>query len=206
MNFDYYYWGPLLFKTKLDKKVTNRLLREGKKATLNAVPHLAGIIQNELYFDQKTYDWFQPVIANIGMSYIKFLTTKWLSRTIEADIHGIKLRKLWINFMKENESNPLHTHMHCHLSFVTFLKVPNLKKERADYTGKASGAGSLTFFYGTPEFFCNNGQTFEPIVGDLFIFPYNLQHAVIPYKTKGQRISVAGNLSFLDKSGNVSYL
>ena len=34
-----------------------------------------------------------------------------------------------------------------------------------------------------------------PKPGDLFIFPFNLLHYVIPFKSNGERISVAANFT-----------
>ena len=54
---------------------------------------------------------------------------------------------LWINYMKENEQNPEHSHGGM-LSWVIFLKVPDLEEERKNYKGKSYGPGGVTFHYG----------------------------------------------------------
>ena len=207
IEFKYFFWGPLLFKAKIDKKITDKLLKAGRKATVTAVPDLAGIIEKELYFPENTIKWFEPTIFKITKGYIKHFTETWTTqRAAGVDIKSIKLDKLWINFMRENEYNPRHTHNNCHLSFVLILKMPKLQKERKKYIGNSSGPGAIEFYYGEPNWFVNNGQSFVPEVGDLYMFPWNLTHVVVPYKTKGERISVSGNLSLHGSNGRRLYL
>ena len=43
---------------------------------------------------------------------------------------------LWINFMKENDQNTEHSHSGA-LSWVIFLKAPDLTEERKNYKGKS---------------------------------------------------------------------
>ena len=43
-----------------------------------------------------------------------------------------------------------------------------------------------------------NSLVHLPENGDMFIFPYNLQHYSVPFKTKATRISLSGNLEVIN--------
>ena len=99
--------------------------------------------------------------------------------------------------MKENEDNPEHTHGGM-LSWVIFLKTPDLTEERKNYKGKSFGPGGITFHYGeqsNPKW-AEHSYGYNPQKGGIWIFPAQLRHQVIPFHTPGERISVSGNLYF----------
>ena len=206
ISFNYFYWGPLLFRTKISKQITNKLLKAGRKQKNNdARKDLAGVIEKEYYFSDDIAASFEPHIVKIAHGYLHHFMKNWSPRRAGTSyplgaLQNVKLDNLWINFMQENEFNPSHVHTNCHMSFVLFVKVPKLEKERSKYQGSSAGPGALDFYYGEPNFWVNNGHSFLPEVGELYLFPHNLMHAVIPYKTKGERVSVAGNLSIFDSN------
>ena len=49
--------------------------------------------------------------------------------------------------MKGGEFNPEHTHTG-QLTWVEYLKVPNMLKEHEDFKGNGLGPGSIGFHYG----------------------------------------------------------
>ena len=102
--------------------------------------------------------------------------------------------------MKPGDFNPLHTHSG-DFSFVIFLETPKgLKKEQKEYEGSGSLPGSLMFEFtqnARPKW-ATTGVSVIPEVGDMYIFPAMLRHWVCPFKSKGTRISVSGNLSKID--------
>jgi uncharacterized protein (TIGR02466 family) len=107
------------------------------------------------------------------------------------------LTSLWINYMKNNEFNPSHTHSG-DLSFVIYLKVPNdLKEENKKYIGTdPCGPGGISFV--------NDLKSDKMIVSEVnifpeerecYIFPSKLHHMVFPFKSNCERISVSGNIN-----------
>ena len=68
-----------------------------------------------------------------------------------------------------------------------------LIKENKDYLGSSEGPGAIIFRYGEQRMHNITEHAHLPESGDLFIFPFNLMHYVIPFKSKGERISVAAN-------------
>ena len=93
----------------------------------------------------------------------------------------------WVNFQKKGEFNPIHNHGGI-ASAVIFIKIPEELKEERDastYTAKASGC--LEFLY--------MGQhiVVKPKEAMMFLFPAYLQHAVYPYHSDVERVSMSFN-------------
>ena len=54
-------------------------------------------------------------------------------------------------------------------------------------------SGTISFFYGTPNFYNIECQEFFPEEGMLYLFPKDLKHFVSPFFSKCERVSVAAN-------------
>ena len=204
LNYNFFYWGPYLFKCKFDLKKGQELLKKAKKLKTSANSKLAGVIEKELEFERNDIIWFANSCQNIFQAYLES-SYNWYGRKI-AD--KLLIKNLWINYMKQGEFNPPHTHTE-DLSFVIFLKIPeNLKIENKKYVGTSGGPGSISFHYGldvVDEKRVLNISTnrFFPEEGDMFIFPATLTHWVYPFKSKGERISVSGNISLVKLNDNI---
>ena len=98
--------------------------------------------------------------------------------------------------MKAGEFNPPHHHS-ADLSFVLFVNVPKqLFQENRKYAGTSGGPGAISWFYGEGNNHYISSVDQFPRVGDLFIFPASLNHWVYPFKSKGERVSLSGNLTY----------
>ena len=97
--------------------------------------------------------------------------------------------------MKGGEFNPEHTHSG-QLTWVIYLKVPDLKKEQQEFKGTGLGPGSIGFHYGEGSSgdWAQHTYQYQPELDGMWIFPAQLRHQVMPFHTKGTRISVSGNL------------
>ena len=189
INYDFFHWGPFLYKTTLTKEEIHSIKNLcSKKKSEDCRKRLAGIIKHEYYIDRKKM--FTIIFPYIN-SYIKALFDHY-DRTLG---NKIELESAWVNYMTKFESNPLHTH-DGDLSFVIFTQVPKkLKKKFDNYIGN-SEPGNINFIYTLHN---DNNQlinqhTFFPKVGDFFIFPACLNHYVNSFTCSGERISVSGNL------------
>ena len=197
---NFYYWGPFLTKFKIEESERLKLLDVSKKSDEDFRHELAGIIKNEKKFNQKNTDWFYKTFLKYFDAYLAAFK-KHTSQEILENYTTVEKESVWVNFMKANEFNPPHIHSG-DLSFVIYLDIPkNLNKERYEYKGTSAGPGAIVFNYGesNPSGSCQHFITshmFLPEKGDFFIFPANLRHYVIPFKSKGERISVSGNLNF----------
>jgi hypothetical protein len=114
----------------------------------------------------------------------------------------VVLDKLWVNFMRKNEFNPLHDHSGV-FSFVIWIDIPyDIEDEMNNESSVDSNnnrAAHFSFFYinalgkivdiGLPVDKKFNNKA--------CLFPARLNHAVYPFKTSEDfRISVSGNFKF----------
>ena len=114
--------------------------------------------------------------------------------------HPYFLSKMWVNYQKQCEYNPLHDHTGVY-SFVIWMKIPTKQKEqdKISFSSEANTQKNSTFqmlynnilgqpttmtYYMNPE--CE---------GTMFFFPSQLQHQVYPfYNCDEDRISISGNI------------
>jgi hypothetical protein len=195
-QFEFFYWGPCVCKFKVDDFIAEELLKKRSELTIDARPDLSGHIDNELYYDTDTIDWFMKKTEKYFNSYIKFKNEVW-QLNHPSPIESVKLNSLWVNYMKKNEFNPPHIHTY-DLSFVLYLQIPEkLKEESKKFISAGPGPGHIEFIYGTEDrygdFISNHIRL--PEKNDLYIFPSNLYHTVMPFRCEGERVSVSGNLT-----------
>ena len=105
--------------------------------------HLAGHIEKENEFDLEDKNWFLKNTNNIFSEYINSLQSNSFDQT-RPPVQSINLEKLWINFMKKGEFNPLHDHTG-DISFVIYTSVPNEILINNNFKGKGSGPGCISF-------------------------------------------------------------
>tara|TARA_A100001234_G_scaffold221281_1_gene236669 strand:- start:592 stop:1197 length:606 start_codon:yes stop_codon:yes gene_type:complete len=97
----------------------------------------------------------------------------------------IKLRNLWVNYQRQNEYNPVHTHSGI-VSFVIFVDIPYGAEERT--THRSNGAFQLEAEVLPVDKSWN---------GVILMFPSTTKHAVYPFKsTTDERVTVSGNLTW----------
>ena len=76
-----------------------------------------------------------------------------------------------------------------------------MQKEADEHEGKSPPPGCINFHFthiGSDRWF-NHGAHSVPETGDLLIFPAQLNHMVLPFKSDVTRISVSGNLHIANK-------
>ena len=177
----------------MQTKITNEEVAAVKKLCVKSKKRdfrkkLAGVIDDEYSIDRKK---FEKIIKEYLDCY-KHGYQKFHNNTLGP----LTCSSAWVNYMVAGESNPPHTHSSCHFSSVLYLdNPPNLLKENKDYLGSSSGPGAIIFKYGEQRLHNITEHAHLPKPGDLFIFPFNLLHYVIPFKSNGERISVAANFT-----------
>ena len=188
-----FYWGPMLFKTRMKPDEVQKLLQIcNKDKKRDARKDLAGHIEDEFSVDKlELSKIIEPYIKIFMKSYGQYYGEKCLDLFIKS---------AWVNFMKAGEFNPQHIHTHCQFSSVICLSYPEaLRQENRTYVGtiKNGGPGSLCFAYGEDSIpHSHTYRPFFPEIGDFFIFPWFLRHSVMPFKSKGERITLAANYDF----------
>jgi len=195
INNEFLYWGPFVAKFEVEDHITKELLKRSNKIKLNDNrQNLAGHIDRENFYTQQDIDWFVEHTSKYFLNYIQTKENVW---TINSQkIEHMKLNSLWINYMRKNEFNPPHTHSG-DISFVLYLKVPEeIKKEAIEFVSEGEGKpGAIQFIYGTQDrysdYICSH--TRFPKTNELYIFPANLHHTVMPFRSDVERVSVSGN-------------
>jgi len=109
------------------------------------------------------------------------------------------LGKLWVNFQKKNEFNPIHNHSGA-LSFVIWIDIPyDIEDEKQYSPGKDSNnnvAGNFQILYlnSLGEIKSENIAVDKKFNNKILLFPSSLNHTVYPFYTSDEyRISVSGN-------------
>jgi len=187
INYNFYHWGPFLYKTSLNQKQINQIKKICSKKSKDYRKNLAGLIKHEHVVDvKKLFPIIFPYLNSYCQAYIEY-SGRFLGNKIE-------LKSSWVNYMTNIESNPLHFHDD-DLSFVIFIQIPKKLKEECNNTISNSIPGSINFVDTVAKKKNNiERHTFLPEVGDFFIFPANLSHYVTGFQSEGERISVSGNL------------
>lgn len=189
MSYKFYYSGPLLYHTELNKNDLNSLKKIClKDKTKDFRKDLAGHLDHEYTIDIKKFD---KIIEKYLPEYYEAFE-HWYNRKIVK----IKTVSSWVNFMKAGDYNPPHIHEY-KLTCVLYVDVPSkLEEENKRYigTGYEGGPGSINFTFSAGNNSLSiNSKNYFPKTGDFFIFPTNLIHFVSPFKSKIERISVSAN-------------
>ena len=184
-------WGPCVVKLKIKEEFKKLLLDEGKKCTEDYTDKLAGILDKEVGYNDKSKKLILPTLSQyIGVydqAYQKFINKPY------EKMPEYVMSALWINYQRPNDFNPPHDH-DGKLSFVIYLDIPDeLTREHSTYKGRSCGPGGIQFIYGNGPRDAITYMSFFPQEGDMFIFPAWLKHWVAPYKSDCTRISVSGN-------------
>ena len=192
--FKFYYWGPLLFQTKINDNDINKILLLCVKEKNNDYrKNLAGHIKEEYTIN---INELNAILTPYFNNYLQCFT-HWY----ETKIKSIEMTSSWVNFMKAGEFNPPHTHTDCDFSCVIYLDIPKeLIQENKEYIGtnlQKGGPGSISFRskISDSKYNISNVNCF-PEKGDFFIFPASLEHFVFPFKSDCERISVSANFKF----------
>jgi|TARA_R110002020_G_scaffold30805_5_gene96776 uncharacterized protein (TIGR02466 family) len=186
LTYHYFYSGPLVFKTKIkdkDLKAMYKLCNKKKDVSKT----LAGIVSGEYKIDSIQYQKIMQKYLNLfELAYFDWYQDKLSNK--------IKVKSSWVNYMKPGDCNPTHVHTNCNFSSVLFIKIPkNLNQEISQCKGNKSMPGGLTFDLHSAMEYHIFSKTFEPHIGDFYMFPYNVKHSVNSFKSKGERISIAAN-------------
>ena len=187
-EYNFYYWGPLLFKIKIQQEDLKKCANLCSKKSSLVSDTLAGVIKHEHYVSSNAFvRIIDPYLSIFGEAY-----RNWYGKPVNSTT----ILMSWVNFMRAGEFNPPHTHPNCDLSSVLFIQIPEaLKEEHKKFIGKGTGTGpgSISFTYGEFQPHAISTRYFFPEEGDFFIFPATLTHFVAPFLSEGERISMSAN-------------
>lgn len=195
----YYHWGPYLHRSTVRQDVCDALLARGLQSSIDHSANLAGVLKREYLLAEEDRRHVEALLENEFSNYARERSRYHGERPEPV---SFRVDEVWINIMGAGDFNPPHTHYGGDISFVLYLQVPQgLKKEFESNRRNNAGPGSIEFSYGQPDTWVTSSHVILPNVGDLLIFPAQLIHFVSPYKTKGDRISIAGNVVSMRPDG-----
>ena len=203
-------------ETELPKSVMLNLqsyIETAKKNPINWNNELAGNISKSLILEDKDGWFFNTILITLinkfletFPSYFKLGQSKStpfsqknpLMKHLLSEI--FVLEPFWVNFQKENEFNPIHSHSGV-FSFVIWVKIPTDWREQhaLPFLAKSNSpcASDFEFHYTTMlgeigrHTYCLDKKS----EGFMLFFPAPLKHTVYPfYNCYKERISISGNL------------
>jgi hypothetical protein len=201
IDFNYYNWGPLLCQCRLTQDQLNTLKQACDRAD-RYFEHDLFKLNKEYVFTEQDYEHFKKALQPYLDGYVHVYNNNWSNLNLNG---SFELGTIWVNFQQEKESRPIHIHSNCDASFVIYVDIPESIKEehRADHATDMQ-PGTITFRHASRPDYSDilkdiSTQTFFPRPGDMFIFPYSLEHFTTPFYGEGARISVSGNLKYVER-------
>lgn len=157
---------------------------------------LVGQIEHSYAIPEPQLELIAPAIRKLTEAY---LDRPWSGLT---DITELRNINSWINFQREHEFNPPHTHAGL-LSWVCWLQLPTASANQSLQTSYGTADYPLRsyfeFYYADPAkpagLDRHTLQLTEADAGRCIVFPARLWHAVTPFATRGWRISLSGNIT-----------
>ena len=122
-------FGPYLARYRAHEALIKGLKERGMKSIPGSGnKELAGVIDDQRGYSQEDKEWFvkefQPYMSVYSRACCEHENGMWDEQWSDK----FELIALWINYMKENEYNPPHTH-NGQVTWVIFLDTPDLDKE-----------------------------------------------------------------------------
>ena len=169
--------------------------------------YLAGKTKQEIAIPPEIVSNYNIYFATIVTQYLKEIdklpspieSAKPRSLLPPDGYLGARIDSGWIIRSFAGDYNPIHMHPNAAISCAGFLKVPDwdeeLRRDREDHTGLTHGC--LTFMFGDQGTLSQSTYVLRPRVGDVYVFPGWLMHAVYPFRSEGERRSFSLNISIL---------
>ncbi len=123
------------------------------------------------------------------------LIRRYLTLADEPADGQVRIDVFWIVSQRSGSPSPVHFHS-CDISGVFYLKLPTLTGEEEQLQKTyISGrqAGFINFLIGGKQRFSKSLVSFQPNVGDFYVFPGWLLHGAEPFVGTGERRSLAFN-------------
>ena len=198
IGFDIYQpFGTSILKTKLPNlyvdalnKQADKVLKDKKLSKERDWSHnLAGNVKKEISIDHMAIKTFPEFLATISQEYAKNVLPDYLPEGTKVSF------RVWAVSQVAGYFNPMHIH-DSNLSGVCFLKVPPNYGEEYKKEDHHPTAGCLEFLGSVPNHFARHSFLVKPEVGDFYLFPSWLTHQVYPFRSEGERRSMAFNVHF----------
>jgi hypothetical protein len=175
-------------------------LKNVKNKSLDMRESLAGNLSEEylLLLNGTAKTNVHDELNSLANEYLQGLNKRHPTSTaFQSDSLVLDDSSPWVNFMKNGEWNPIHTHSGA-LSCVVFLKIPpEIEAEHhtseTQMKSNTKSAGTLEFGYGERIVLSQHIYRVVPKEKEAYFFPSSLRHYVYPYTSQVERISVSAN-------------
>ena len=121
------------------------------------------------------------------------MVRRYLLRAENTTVERVDFDVFWIVSQYADTPSPVHFHSG-DIAGVLYLKLPTVdeaERQRSYIEGRK--AGHINFLIGGKQRFSKSLISFEPQVGDLYLFPGWLLHVAEPFVGSGERRSMAFN-------------
>ena len=198
LKYDIYQpFGPSILKVKLPQNYVNllnteadRILHDEKLSKEHDWSHnLAGNVKKEIAIDHNKIKGLPEFFITMSKTYYNHTIGK---EPVEGSKVGFRV---WVVSQYKGDFNPMHIH-DANLSGVAFLKMPDGFEEEYKKEDHHKTVGCLEFMGSVPNHFANHSYLVKPEIGDFYLFPSWLTHQVYPFRSDGERRSLAFNVHF----------
>tara|TARA_Y100001951_G_scaffold24490_1_gene18890 strand:- start:80 stop:733 length:654 start_codon:yes stop_codon:yes gene_type:complete len=198
IKYDIYQpFGPSILKVKMPQVYVdqlnaeaNRILSDEKLSKEHDWSHnLAGNVKKEIAISHNKIKGLPEFLVTMSKTYYKHTIGK---EPVEGSKVGFRV---WIVSQYAGDFNPMHIH-DANLSGVAFLKMPDKFEEEYKKEDHHKTVGCLEFMGSVPNHFANHSYLVKPEIGDFYLFPSWLTHQVYPFRSDGERRSLAFNVHF----------
>jgi len=165
-------------------------------------------------------DWKHKLIGQIDSSYLISDKGNWFFKNVLVELcknyrdiffnigqdfpttntHPYTLKEMWVNYQKQTEFNPVHSHTGVY-SFVVWMQIPtNYNDQKENPIAKKSNGDVVSNFQINYVDILGKMQQHayqmtKKFEGRMLFFPSELHHCVYPfYNCDKDRISISGNI------------
>ena len=192
-------------KETVPDNIFNLLLegsKEAKEKDTRAVNTLVGNLEEsyDIILPPEKFIFVEEYLVKLCSRYERQYNLMRYERSVISNGYTLELSRLWVNYQKKYEFNPVHHHTGLY-SFVIWMKIPyDFREEFEQDRCKNSNnkcPGSFAFYYPnalgeTEEHLIELDSSFEK---EIIVFPARVNHCVYPFYTSDDyRISISGNM------------